>query len=527
MLDHTTKRQLDDAARLIEQDAYDEAFALCRVVGARGGGGGEHLVLIADICVRRDAPDRALEFIDAALSAGASGVRAFVVRAEALEALNLIGEACAEAERAYALSPSDPRSLLVLARIFLACGRQNEARSCCARAASIAPRDAGVRLQLATCLHVDGEIEAAQRIYREALTLDQALPLAWLALTQSKAFALSADEVALVEVLRADCKDSADSLVLAHAIAKGLEDSGDYAAALETLKAPKRARKQAINYAFADDAELFQVARRSHRLLQGAAVGDPDMTPIFVVGMPRSGTTLVERILASHDEVSSAGETDEFWVTLKRLARTPSRRALDAETLSAAAALDPRQLGSGYLSRLATRTAARKARIVDKMPLNFFCAGLILNALPNARIICVRRHAADTCIANYAQYFTNDPLYYGYVCDLEDIARYYLAFDSLSTHWRTVLPPDRFTELHYEQLIGDQEGETRRLLAFCDLPWDPRCLKFHELPGQIRTASAVQARRPLHSESIGRWRRYVPALDPMLGLLRAAGAPVD
>ncbi len=182
-----------------------------------------------------------------------------------------------------------------------------------------------------------------------------------------------------------------------------------------------------------------------------------------------------------------------------------------------------RRLGADYLASTRPLTGATP-RFVDKMPLNVLYAGLIHRALPNARIVCLRRDPMDVCLSNFRQLFATGFSYYDYAYDLEDVARYYVGFDRLVAHWRRTLPADRFTEIAYEDLVADQEGATRRLLAFCALRWDPRCLDFHENRAPVATASSVQVRRPLYSTAVGRWRRYGEALEPMRRVLAEAGS---
>ncbi|MDB5467183.1 MAG: hypothetical protein JWQ46_1945, partial [Phenylobacterium sp.] len=272
-------------------------------------------------------------------------------------------------------------------------------------------------------------------------------------------------------------------------------------------------------YSAATDAALFSAAMRT---ATPAGRGDPSEEPIFVVGLPRSGTTLVDRILSSHPQVTSAGELSNFALLLKRAAGTASSFVLDEDTLAAAARVDMARLGSDYVASTRPLTGATP-RFVDKMPLNVLYAGLIHQALPNARIVCLRRDPMDVCLSNFRQLFATGFSYYNYSYDLADVARYYVGFDRLVAHWRSVLPPDRFTEIAYEGLVASQEATTRELLAFCGLPWDPRCLAFHENAAPVATASSVQVRQPLYASSVGRWRRYGEGLAPMRDVLAAAG----
>src|SRR5690606_13710131 len=217
---------------------------------------------------------------------------------------------------------------------------------------------------------------------------------------------------------------------------------------------------------------------------------------------------LVERILAAHGEVESIGEADIFARAIKRTVKGNYPGVLNVNAIGAGLSADQNAVGQSYMEQVAGRAFGGKARFVDKLPLNFLFAGLIHKALPNARIVCVRRGAMDSIVANYMQYVRSDSVRYAYQCDLTDIARYYAAFDDLCAHWRTNLPGSRFAEFQYERLVSNQDGETRRLLEFCGLGWDPRCLSFHENPQAAMTASSLQVRQPINAASVGRWKRY-------------------
>jgi len=237
--------------------------------------------------------------------------------------------------------------------------------------------------------------------------------------------------------------------------------------------------------------------------------------------MPRTGTTLVDRILSSHPDVFSAGEMTQFALVIKRMTNTPSNKVLDAETLDASSTLDFAAVGARYLDSTRPRTGHTR-RFIDKMPLNFFYAALIHAALPDARIICLRRNPMDTCLSNFRQLFSTRFPYYDYAYDLLDTGRYYERFNALIETWRRVLPAERFIEVDYESIIANQEAETRRLLTFCDLPWNDACLAFHTNAAPVATASSVQVRSPIYTSSVGRWQRYGEKLDPLRALFDAA-----
>ena len=204
------------------------------------------------------------------------------------------------------------------------------------------------------------------------------------------------------------------------------------------------------------------------------------------------------------------------------MAKTRSNLVLDPETLDAAAGADLTQLGAGYLQSVRD-SLGLAGRFTDKMPLNILLAPVILAALPDARVICLRRHPADTVLSNYRQMFATSFSYYNYAYTLEDAARYVVQFDRMVRHFEHVLSPERFTVVHYERVVADLESEARRLLDFCGLPFEDQCLAFHENAAPVATASSAQVREPLYTTALGRWKRYEAGLKPALDILEAAG----
>jgi hypothetical protein len=290
---------------------------------------------------------------------------------------------------------------------------------------------------------------------------------------------------------------------------------------MQWLGEAKALKREATPYDLAEIGGLFAAAAETVRSFRRAASGSRD-APIFIVGLPRTGTTLVDRILSSHSQVSSAGELSDFALQTKRATQTPSPFVLDAETLRAAGKIDLAGVGESYIIR-AQRVVGSVPHFIDKMPLNFFYAALILRALPNARIICLRRNPADTVLSNYRQLFATAFTYYRYAYDLTWTADYYARFDELMGVCREHLPSDRFTEVAYENLVTNIEIEARRLVAFCGLDWQEQCLAFHENAAPVATASSSQVRQPLYATSMHRWRRYRESLQPALEVLSARG----
>jgi tetratricopeptide (TPR) repeat protein len=318
-----------------------------------------------------------------------------------------------------------------------------------------------------------------------------------------------------------------DRLLTGYALVKELEDIGGSQEAFERLVTINAAHRDALAYDFARDAAIFDAVEAAWPAVLQVPVSAGDIeAPILIIGMPRTGTTLVDRILASHPEVESVGELQALPLAVKAASRTRSRTVLDPETIMAAAGTDPRTIGRDYLARAAHHRRMPARRFVDKFPGNFFYAGIVARALPDAAIVCLRRHPMDTILANFRNLFATGSRYYDYSYDLLDIAAYYVRFDRLMAFWRNALP-GRILELTYEGLIEDQEGESHRLLAHCGLDWSDDCLNFHAHGGAVSTPSAAQVRRPIYRDSVARWRQHSAALAPVRAYLEAQGIVVD
>jgi hypothetical protein len=241
-----------------------------------------------------------------------------------------------------------------------------------------------------------------------------------------------------------------------------------------------------------------------------AGGGDPSARPIFVLGMPRSGTTLVEQILASHPLVHGAGELTTLNDVVSEIGRGhfPEWAAsLDGADLA--------RLGQSYLQRVAEK-APNGAHVTDKMPSNYYFVGLIHLAFPNAKIIHTIRDPVDTCVSCFSKLFSAEQ---NHTYELGELGRYYARYEQLMAHWRQVLPPGSFLDVHYEDVVANLEEEARRIMAYCGLPWDDRCLSFHETDRPVRTASATQVRQPIYKNAVGRWRVYEEFLEPLLTAL--------
>jgi hypothetical protein len=273
-----------------------------------------------------------------------------------------------------------------------------------------------------------------------------------------------------------------------------------------------------MKYDVARDLETMQAIRATFgkEVFSGCGAGDDNGEAIFILGLPRTGTTLVERILASHSDVFAAGELNNFAAQLMGMLRAQNKekRLARDELVRASAGLDVKKLGEAYIHSTRPFTG-HVSRFIDKMPLNFLYVGLIHMSLPNAKIINLQRDPMDTCYAIYKQLFVDA---YPYSYDLEELARYYVAYRQLMQHWHDVLPGVIHT-VAYEDVVNDIERESRRMLDYCGLDWQPQVLRFHENKEASTTASTAQIRRPIYSSSVGRWRDYREQLQPVADVL--------
>lgn len=469
---------------------------------------------------------QAIQSLDKACSSPDAPAHWLAQWARALAMTHRLPQALAAAKRALALEPDDALTLDTLGVVFSRANAHHEAADVFRRVIDLQPARAAYHFNLAAALTFTGDLSGAEAGYEACLKLDPHYWRAHSALAQIRRWREDDHHIVRLEALLPAAEGQPDALLhLHHALAKEQEDLGHYDRAFAHLVAGKAGKRQQLGYRFADDAELFDAVETTFpsESLQQPGFDSPE--PIFVIGLPRTGTTLVERILSSHRDVQSAGELQNFGHAFKRLSGSRSRTVLDTETLRQARSIQPAALGRLYLDSTRPITGARP-RFVDKMPLNFLYAGWIAAALPRARIVCLRRHPLDTCLSGFRQLFAVDWSYYNYAYDLLDTGRYYLRFDRLMRFWQSVVP-GRILDVHYEDLVLDQDAQTRRMLAFCGLDWDEACLSFERNSAPVSTASAAQVRRPMYRSALERWRRYEPQLAPLRALFEQHGIARD
>jgi len=479
-----------------------------RAVEIHGGAPGSS-ALLAMIEGALHGQERAAALLAEVVARHPDDVAARIAQARVLLKLERPAEALQAAEHAVRSLPNESVPYEMLGVCLQVLGRHDEALAALARAAALAPRAASPLAKQAGVLIELGRTAEAAELLDRALALEPDSAPSWYARVDLPEVVPSeADVEAMERALATSPRLRAydDRLAMHFAAGRTALGYGDLERAFAHLGEGNRMKRALLRYDVAEDERAMRATAENvdGAFLARARDGEPSSLPVFVVGMPRSGTTLVEAILGAHPAIHAAGELPYLPAVIAGLLATPEPRDLAAA-------------GRAYVNTVA-QLAPDALRIVDKLPANFLRAGVIHVLLPNARIIHARRNALDTCVSCYTTLFEGRQ---DFSYDLAELGRFYRAYAALMAQWRAVLPADRFFEIDYEEIVADLEGSARRLVAFCGLPWDPACLRFHDVQRPIRTASKTQVRQPIFRTSLGRGERLREYLGPLIEALEA------
>jgi hypothetical protein len=313
---------------------------------------------------------------------------------------------------------------------------------------------------------------------------------------------------------------------ICYGLAKECDDLGEFEKSFSYLQQGANHRRSRMSYDVNNDIKTIDVIKNTYQkeIFEKNIVGNINEEVIFIIGLPRTGTTLVERILGSHSDVYAAGELSNFSIELVKQinTKTNTSKLSVAQLVEQSSLVDFASLGNNYINSTRPATGHTK-RFIDKLPINMLYAGLIHLALPNAKIINMTRHPMAACYAIYKQLFKDA---YPFSYNLNDLAKYYIAYHHLIQHWKTVIPGVMY-DLKYEDMVVNQEVESQALLTFCNLSWQDQCLRFHENKNASTTASASQVRKPIYNTSVERWREYSQQLQPLQAMLEQAGISCD
>ena len=426
-------------------------------------------------------------------------------------------EAHAAAQRAVEALPQDPETLNAMGLSLYELGRGEEALAFYRRALACQPNFAGACNNMGNVFKQSGKLAEAYDAYSQSLAIDPRQADVFVNLTDLRKVQAEDPCVAQMEEMARDM-DTLPRIArmrLHFALAKTHDDLGNVEEAFRHMREGNALKRAQIAYdepaalAFFDriresfDVDLFKAK---------AGAGDSSPVPIFVLGMPRSGTTLIEQIVASHPAVHGAGELPEMSDIVARFAPKAGELLRFPEGVREMTREDFAKFGREYAARL-RRYSATAARITDKMPSNYCFIGLIHLALPKARIVHVMRDPLDTCLSCFARLFSAEQ---NHTYDLGELGRHYRKYAELMAHWRAVLPEGRMLEVRYEDVISDLDGSARRIIAHCGLDWSEDCLAFHKNKRQVKTASASQVRLPIYKTAQGRARAYRQYLSPLI-----------
>ena len=434
--------------------------------------------------------------------------------APVLEDLGRLLEADAAAQYLLRIEPENPANWVMLGSVSTRLMRQDEALRAYEQAVRLNPKEVRLTMSIGHLHKTAGRRAESERAYKASLELDPGLAEAYWSLADLKNYQFSDAEVeAMRRLLLNDARGRGNEAQLHFALGKALEQRHRYHEAFEHYARGNGLRR--LDSPF----DIAKFERRSARVrayfdaaffAARSGTGDGSRAPVFIVGLPRSGSTLVEQILASHSDVEATMELQNILTMVREFDHLDAQHDSYPESVRAASPAQLAGLGQRYLEETMPLRGGRP-RFIDKMPNNFSHIGLIQAILPNATIIDVRRHPMDACFSTFRQHFAEGQ---SFSYDLEDLGRYYRCYLALMDHWDRVLPGKVF-HVSYEALVREPEANIRRLLEHCGLAFDPACLTFHETRRPVRTASAEQVRQPLYSSSVGYWRHFEAELEPL------------
>lgn len=504
---------IDQAATALSARDYRQCHEHCIAAIKLDPRQGDAYFLLSILTSDHNNLGKAIEIVDMAIGHAGRKPHLLAQKAKCLALLSHHEEASELANEAAEADQLDQFTSETLGVVFSRLGEHARAVPLFERATAKDPTNAENQYNLGASLQFSGRFESAEAAYLRTVELKPDHYKALYGLASLRDQKDESERLEQLEQLFEVCDGPDEALHLGHAIAKTLEDRGEFPEALNYLLQAKARKRPTLGYEFASDRALFEAAKGLADIAPAPSPAD-GAGPIFIVGMPRTGTSLTDRILSSHSQVMSMGELAHFGLLLKEHTKTTSPFVLDQETLEQARQVDLAAIGERYLA-MTQRLRADTPNFIDKMPLNFFYVPLILAALPGARVICMKRNPMDTCVSNFRQLFSTSYSYYNYSYDLEDTGRFFLEFERLIELWSEAMPADRFTVVEYERMVAEQEAETRRLLEFCGLGFEPECLQFHANPAPIATASSVQVRKPIYASSVDRWKKFGPKLAPL------------
>ncbi|MEZ0472334.1 tetratricopeptide repeat-containing sulfotransferase family protein [Luteimonas salinilitoris] len=517
----TLRQQIGQGFELLRQDRMEDAARLSESLLAAHTRDPQVLLFASEVRLAGGDAETALGLIDAAIGVMRGEVALLLKKARILLQLRRRAEARQVAAEAAALAGDDGRALWSIGKIYGGCNDPARARELYEQALAVGCGSPDLLYDLATAQFFTGDFAGAEKSLGALPTDSPAIGHAlYLRSTLRRQTDVRNHVDDLQARLTAGFPDATRRAACLYALAKELEDLGHADRSFTVLTEAAALKRRTLRYDAAAERTAIDGIRATYtaEAMRAEIPGHGEEGAIFIVGMPRTGTTLVERLLGRHGEVASAGELPDYGQALaaaahERLSAHPGKTMVEASLL-----LDFAALGRDYM-RSAREAAPGSRMFIDKMPINFMYCGLIRRALPKARIIHLVRDPMDSCYAVYKTLF-NQAYHFSY--DLAELGAYYITYHRLMRHWHAVMP-DAILDVRYEDLVTDTEGQARRLLAWCGLDWRPEVLSPAKSDAPSTTASAAQVREPVYTSSVGKWRRYEAGLRPLADQLMRAG----
>lgn len=480
---------------------------------------GMFLMGLVEKAARR--PRKATAAFEAVLAIDASRYDAAVELASQYSMARRNGDVAELLGRCEDALANSPRYLEMAATVYTEIGMPEKAWPLYQRAHELQPDIPLFQANLAACAVFVGEIETARRMYLALIEKNPTHQRNHYHLARLER-AKDTQHIEQMQAVLRETKLPPDRNVFLHyALGKEYEDLEEWDKAFDHYKQAGDAVVSVANYDVEDDIaivdKVIEVCSGDWLRAKAAPPGG-DKTPLFVVGLPRTGTTLTERIIASHSKVQSVGETEFIQMVMRRESRVEAVEKMTPQMIESVAGRDIALIRNGYLDMIRYRLKEQPI-FIDKLPFNVLYLGFIAKAWPDEPIVLMHRNPMDACFSMYKQVFT---WAYKFSYDLDTLGRYYIAYERLCRHWRELLG-DRLVEVNYEELVSDQEAQTRRLLDRLGLEFEEACLEFEKNRAPTATASSVQVREKVHTGSIGRWKRYEKQLEPLRQRLEAAG----
>ncbi len=518
-------KQRDEALVALKKGNLKLAEELCRRILNRDNKNADAYYILALIAGETGQVVTAVKTLDMAISLNDTKSEYYAQKARFLLPLARNREAAVAAMKAFEMNSNDAFQLDTIGCALSQLGLQKEAKKMFIGALKHEPDNYKFLFNYGNALRFLGEFKKAETQIEKCLKLQPDHYIAHWVISGLKKQSKTSNHV---DRLREKAKKLSASgeaqTFLNYALGKEFEDMEDYDRSFEYLDKGARAQRSTLNYNIETDKELIDtlINKMDMSFFEEQIDNCESNEPIFILGLPRSGTTLVERIIGSHSDVYAAGELLNFGVEAKWLSEVSGRNMMTPEVITSLISKDLSDLGRLYIE--STRGTTGKAKhFIDKLPFNFLYIGLIAKVLPNASIIHVKRNPMDSCFSMFKQKFA---LAYPYSYDLCELGQYYVLYKQLMDHWHSVLP-GRIHDVSYEDLVNNQEHVSKKLIEYCGLDWQDQCLRFHKNKEAVSTASAAQVRKPIYKGSLEKWRCYEKHLEPLMDVFRKNNIDFD